>query len=143
MPGYYFLMKERIIKMICGFKRVGRCKNSNVIVFYGGQRKHMKINWKVRIQNKTWLLSMAAVLIAFVYQILALCGVLPPISEDTATQAVAMMINILVAFGIVVDPTTKGIRDSDQAMAYQVPAGTEQKKELVTEEDLAHKTNQE
>lgn len=81
----------------------------------------MKINWKVRLQNKTWLLSMATVVITFVYQVLALCNVVPPISEDMATQALAMVINILVALGIVVDPTTKGVSDSNRAMEYKEP----------------------
>ena len=30
------------------------------------------INWKVRLQNKTWLLAMLAAIVAFVYQVLAL-----------------------------------------------------------------------
>lgn len=83
----------------------------------------MKINWKVRLQNKTWLLSMAAVIITFVYQMLGLFGVVSPISEDMATQIVAMIVNVLVALGIVVDPTTKGVRDSNQAMEYKQPGG--------------------
>lgn len=83
----------------------------------------MKINWKVRLQNKTWLLSMATVVITFVYQVLALCNVVPPISEDMATQALAMVVNILAALGVVVDPTTKGVRDSNQAMEYKEPGG--------------------
>lgn len=81
----------------------------------------MKINWKVRMQNKTWLLSMAAVVITFVYQMLGLFGVVPPISEDMATQVVAMVVNVLVALGIVVDPTTQGVGDSKQAMEYKEP----------------------
>lgn len=83
----------------------------------------MRINWKVRLQNKTWLLSMAAVIITFVYQMLGLFGVVSPISEDMATQIVAMIVNVLVALGIVVDPTTKGVRDSNQSMEYKQPGG--------------------
>ena len=81
----------------------------------------MKINWKVRLQNKTWLLSMAAVIITFVYQMLGLFGVVPSISEDMATQAVAMVVNLLVALGIVVDPTTKWVSDSNRALEYKEP----------------------
>lgn len=79
----------------------------------------VKINWKVRMQNKTWLLSMAAAMITFVYQMLGLCGVVPPVSEDMVTQVVAMVVNVLVALGIVVDPTTQGLGDSSQAMQYK------------------------
>lgn len=81
----------------------------------------MKINWKVRLQNKAWLLSMAAAIIAFAYQLCGLCGIVPPISEDMTMQAVGMVVNILVALGIVVDPTTAGVTDSQQAMSYDKP----------------------
>ena len=64
------------------------------------------INWKVRLQNKTWLLAMLAAIVAFVYQVLALCDVVPAVSQDQVTQLVGLVINSLVALGIVVDPTT-------------------------------------
>ena len=83
----------------------------------------MKINWKVRLQNKTWLLAMLAAIVAFVYQVLALCNVVPAVSQDQVTQLIALIINILVALGIVVDPTTTGVTDSQQAMTYDKPSG--------------------
>ena len=79
------------------------------------------INWKVRLQNKTWLLAMLAAIVAFVYQVLGLCGVVPSVSQDQITQLVGIVINILVALGIVVDPTTSGVTDSQQAMTYDRP----------------------
>lgn len=78
----------------------------------------MKINWKIRLQNKTWVVSMVCAVIAFVYQLLGLCGVVPAISEETLVQLVGMVANILVGLGILIDPTTKGIEDSDRAMTY-------------------------
>ena len=83
----------------------------------------MRINWKVRLQNKTWLLAMLAAIVAFVYQVLSLCGVVPAVSQDQITQLIALVINILVALGIVVDPTTTGVTDSQQAMTYDKPSG--------------------
>lgn len=79
------------------------------------------INWKVRLHNKTWLLSMAVTVIAFVYQILALLDVVPAISEQETTQLVTLMINILAGLGIIIDPTTSGISDSQQALSYTEP----------------------
>ena len=81
----------------------------------------MNINWKVRLQNKTWLLAMLAAIVAFVYQVLGLCGVVPSVSQDQITQLAGIVINILVALGIVVDPTTSGVTDSQQAMTYDRP----------------------
>ena len=83
----------------------------------------MKINWKVRLQNKTWLLAMLAAIVAFVYQILSLLEIVPAVSQDQVTQLVGLVINILVALGIVVDPTTTGVTDSQQAMTYDKPSG--------------------
>lgn len=81
----------------------------------------MKINWKVRLQNKTWLLAMAAAVLAFVYQLLGLLGITPAVSQDQITQLIALAINVLVALGVVVDPTTAGVTDSTQAMTYDEP----------------------
>ena len=82
----------------------------------------MKINWKVRLQNKTWLLAMLAAIVAFVYQVLSLCDVVPAVSQDQVTQLVGLIINILVALGIVVDPTTTGVTDSTRALHHDKPS---------------------
>ena len=82
----------------------------------------MHINWKVRLQNKTWLLAMLAAIVAFVYQVLSLCDVVPAVSQDQVTQLVGLIINILVALGIVVDPTTTGVTDSTRALHYDKPS---------------------
>jgi phi LC3 family holin len=79
------------------------------------------INWKVRLKNKTWLLSFVLTIVAFIYQILGMVGVAAPISEDMATQIVGLLINLLVGLGVVVDPTTKGTKDSEQALTYNKP----------------------
>jgi len=60
-------------------------------------------------------------LFAFVYQVLALLGITPAITQDQLTQIVSLVLNILVAMGVVVDPTTAGLTDSSQAMTYIEP----------------------
>ena len=81
----------------------------------------MKINWKLRLQNKTTLLAIAAAGIALVYQVLGLIGVVPAVSQDAVMQTASMVINLLVLLGIVVDPTTAGASDSTQALEYDEP----------------------
>ena len=81
----------------------------------------MKINWKVRFKNKTWLVTFLLAVLAFVYQILGMFDVAPPITQDMATQLISAVINILVAVGVVIDPTTSGASDSKQAMTYNEP----------------------
>ena len=81
-----------------------------------------KINWKVRLKNKTWLLAFLGVIVTFTYQLLGMLGVVSPISEDMATQVIGLAVNLLVALGIVQDPTTTGISDSSRALDYNSPA---------------------
>ena len=78
----------------------------------------MKINIKARLKNKTFLISFSALAIAFVYQILSLFGVTPGISENEVVSIFSIVINILACIGVVVDPTTDGMNDSDRAMTY-------------------------
>ena len=81
----------------------------------------MKINWKVRFKNKTWLVTFLIAVLAFVYQILGMLDIVPPVTQDMATQLIAAVVNILVAIGVVIDPTTSGAGDSQQAMTYNEP----------------------
>ena len=85
----------------------------------------MQINWKVRFRNKTWLLTFCASVLALVYQILGLCGVVPAVSQDTVIGIVTMLLNLLVMLGVVIDPTTEGASDSPRALTYDKPGGKE------------------
>ena len=81
----------------------------------------MNINWKLRFKNKTTLAALLAVIVAFVYQVLGIVGVTPPVSEDQVTQIIGLIMNILVGLGVIVDPTTAGLKDTNQAMEYTSP----------------------
>jgi len=78
----------------------------------------IKINWKVRFKNKTFLVSFCALIISFIYEVLSLLQVVPTISENNILQIVYIIINILGVMGVIVDPTTKGISDSERALTY-------------------------
>jgi phi LC3 family holin len=78
----------------------------------------MKINWKARFKNKTFVISFAALIISFIYTALSMFDIVPSISEDSVVKFFTMAVNILGMLGIVVDPTTDGIKDSDRAMTY-------------------------
>ncbi|MCC2231107.1 phage holin [Lachnospiraceae bacterium CLA-AA-H215] len=80
------------------------------------------INWKLRLKNKATLLAIVTAVIALIYQILGMLGIVPAVSESEVTQAVGLVINILAMVGIVTDPTTQGVSDSDRALTYDKPA---------------------
>lgn len=79
------------------------------------------INWKLRFKNKTTLLSLTALTVGFVYQMMGVLDLAPPISQDEITQFIGIVINILAAAGVVIDPTTQGITDSTRALSYDQP----------------------
>lgn len=78
----------------------------------------MKINWKVRLRNKTWLASVLALVVGFAYDLLAMVEFVPPLSEDWLLSLFQTILTLLTALGVVIDPTTDGAADSDRAMNY-------------------------
>lgn len=81
----------------------------------------MGINWRLRFQNKVTLTSLVVQIIAIVYAVLSMMGIVPSIDENQILEVVYMVIEVLCLIGIVVDPTTKGISDSTQAYNYEQP----------------------
>ncbi|MEA5059828.1 MAG: phage holin [Candidatus Pelethousia sp.] len=81
----------------------------------------MSINWKVRFKNKVWLGGLITFAVSTVYQALAIFEVAPAITQDTVMQAAAATLQLLSLLGVVVDPTTKGLGDSERALGYDEP----------------------
>lgn len=81
----------------------------------------MKINWKLRLQNKMTLVAIVMAVIGLIYQVMGLVGIVPAISQDAVTQAAGTVINVLALMGIITDPTTEGLSDSQQALGYSEP----------------------
>lgn len=94
------------------------------------------INWTLRLKNKTTLISLVGLTVGFVYQVLNTFDVVPSIPQDAVIQFFKYLIYILVGLGIVVDPTTVGIRDSKRALVRNVPGGTYDEPEAVVDEDI-------
>lgn len=78
----------------------------------------MKINIKARLRNRTFIVSIATLLITFIYQLLSMLDIVPKVSESTVINLFGMLVNLLGALGVLIDPTTNGINDSDRAMTY-------------------------
>lgn len=87
----------------------------------------MNINWVLRLKNKVTLSTLIVLVITFVYQVLGIFGVVPGVSQDMLIQLAGIIVNILAAFGVVVDPTTKGVSDSARAQGYTEPYSGEEK----------------
>ena len=81
----------------------------------------MKINWKVRFKNRVWLTSFLSLIVSFVYSILAMFDIFPTFLKSDAIQVVDEFLMLLGLMGVLVDPTTAGLSDSERAMSYEEP----------------------
>lgn len=83
----------------------------------------MKINWKVRIKNKMFWLSVVPAVLLLVQAIAAPFGY--KFDFGVLNQQLAEIINaafvVLAILGVVVDPTTHGVNDSTNALNYDQP----------------------
>jgi len=81
------------------------------------------INWRVRIKNKQFWVSLIPALAILVQAIAAVFGYTLNLEElvGKILAVVSAVFAVLVILGVVVDPTTAGIGDSERAMSYEEP----------------------
>ena len=83
----------------------------------------MKINWVVRLKNKTFWLAIIPAVLLLIQAVASVVGYqldFDGISEKLITVVNAIFV-VLSILGIVADPTTDGIGDSTRAMTYTTP----------------------
>lgn len=83
----------------------------------------MKINLKVRFKNPVFWLTVIPAAVTFIYTVLGAFGVVPAISQDMIVNIVTALVSALTTLGVLVDPTTKGVGDSERALGYDSPGG--------------------
>ena len=83
----------------------------------------MKINWTVRIKNKNFWLTVIPALLLFIQVVAGVFGITLDLGDlgNKLLAVVNAAFAVLSILGIVTDPTTAGISDSDQAMTYEKP----------------------
>jgi phi LC3 family holin len=83
----------------------------------------MKINWLVRIKNKNFWIALIPALLLLVQVVAAVFGFTLDLGElgNKLLAVVNAAFAVLSILGIVTDPTTKGVSDSEQAMTYTKP----------------------
>ena len=83
----------------------------------------MMINWKVRVLNKTFWLTLVPALALLLQTFLAVFNVRLELGEtiDKLLVFINTLFAVLVIVGIVNDPTTSGVSDSTRAMTYERP----------------------
>lgn len=83
----------------------------------------MKINWKVRVKNRAFWIAIIPALALLGKQVLELFGVnvdFTNVSKELLGIIETIFV-ILAIVGVITDPTTKGISDSERALGYSEP----------------------
>lgn len=83
----------------------------------------MSINWKVRLRNKTFWLSLIPAVLLLVQVVAAVFGYTLDLGDlgNKLLAVVNALFAVLSILGVVTDPTTKGVSDSTQALSYEEP----------------------
>ena len=81
------------------------------------------INWKVRVKNKQFWMSLIPAMALVVQAVAAVFGWELDFGSLTGKllAVIDAVFALLVILGIVVDPTTAGIGDSKRALNYEEP----------------------
>ena len=82
-----------------------------------------KINWKVRVLNKTFWLTLVPALALLLQTFLTVFNVRLELGEtiDKLLVFINALFAVLMIVGIVNDPTTAGLSDSSRALDYHEP----------------------
>lgn len=83
----------------------------------------MKINWLVRIKNKSFWIAVVPAILLLIQVIASVFGFELDLGElgNKLLAVVNAVFTVLTILGIVTDPTTTGASDSDRAMEYIEP----------------------
>lgn len=81
------------------------------------------INWKVRIKNKNFWVAIIPAILLVIQTIMAIFGVELDFGElgNKLLNVVNSVFAVLAILGVVTDPTTVGVGDSQRALMYEEP----------------------
>lgn len=88
----------------------------------------MKINWRVRIKNKNFWIAFIPAMLLLIQVVAAVFGFTLDLGDlgNKLLAVVNAAFAVLSIVGIVTDPTTKGVSDSEQALTYDKPKSKEE-----------------
>ena len=83
----------------------------------------MKINWTVRIKSKNFWLAIIPAVLLLIQVVAAVFGFALDLGDlgNKLLAVVNAAFAVLAILGIVVDPTTAGLKDSQAALTYTAP----------------------
>ncbi|UXR32299.1 phage holin [Staphylococcus simulans] len=96
------------------------------------------MNWKLRIKNKTVLTGIIGALLLFIKQVTELFGLDLSTQLEQLSALAGTIITLLVGLGVIVDPTSKGVKDSGIVQTYTKPRDSNNTDEMVQWQNQAH-----
>lgn len=81
----------------------------------------MKINWKLRLKNKTVLAGIVSAILLFIKQLTELFGIDIGNQLEQISGVLGSILALLTGLGVLVDPTTQGASDSGISKTYTKP----------------------
>ena len=83
----------------------------------------MKINWKVRINNKAFWVAIIPATLLLIQAVASVFGFTLDLGDlgNKLLVVVETLFVVLTILGVVTDPTTAGVSDSEQALTYTKP----------------------
>ena len=90
-----------------------------------------KINWKVRIKNPVFWMTVVPAAVSFVYCVLGAFEIVPELTESMVLNIFSAVVTALTTLGVLVDPTTAGVGDSALAMTYEAPRKDDMGEEML------------
>ena len=90
--------------------------------------KLKKINWLVRIKNKAFWVALIPAVLMLIQMIAAVFGYNLDLGAlgDKLLAVLNSLFLVLAILGIVTDPTTEGVADSERALTYEEPKKAEE-----------------
>ena len=81
------------------------------------------INWKVRVKNKNFWMALIPAVLLLIQVVANVFGYQIDLGDmgNKLLAVVNAVFAVLAILGIVTDPTTAGLNDSDLAMTYEYP----------------------
>ena len=82
------------------------------------------INWKVRLKNKAFWVAFIPAVLLLAQVVAAVFGYTLDLGDlgNKLLAVVNAVFALLAIMGVVTDPTTAGVKDSDRAMSYEEPS---------------------
>ncbi len=79
------------------------------------------INWKARLHSGPFWMGVVGAVVAAVFAVVQLCGVELSVTADQVLNVATLVLMVPASIGIISDPTTKGLSDSQMALTYDKP----------------------